>query len=108
VTRDAGCTAGPCMYRDRYFESERLLAGVLGAEDADGAGGGIVSDVRLALAEAEKRGAVKALGSAAEVAKRSAAEVAAATGAPLAEGVILALAQVIKEYADQIKSGEVL
>jgi hypothetical protein len=56
---------------------------------------------------AEKRGAVKALMVAAAVAKRSAAEVAAATGTPRAEGVVLALAQTIEEYADQIKSGEV-
>jgi hypothetical protein len=59
------------------------------------------------IAEAEKRGAVKALRFAAEVAKRSAAEVAAATGTPGVEGVVLGLAQGIEEYADQIKSGEV-
>jgi hypothetical protein len=61
VSREPRCVAHPCMYRDRYFQIERLLDEVLGAADADGSGEGIVADVRLALAEAEKRGAIKAL-----------------------------------------------
>jgi hypothetical protein len=52
---------GEQMYRAVYFEIQQLLDEVLGTGKDDGAGEGIVADVRLALERARQRGGASAL-----------------------------------------------
>lgn len=94
------------MFDRAYMDIQKVLDEELGTEEDDGAGEGIVADILLALDKRERRGAVKAVTSAAEITRRSASQLAAATGTPLVEGVALGLATSLHEYASQIESGE--
>ena len=93
------------MYEKAYFDIQKVLDEALGPNEEDGAGEGIVSDVLLALAVAERRGQSKGLRIAAHACEKS-AESLRALGFEDESRRMAAVASDLRSLANRIASGE--